>query len=1449
MDINNNFLKGRMNKSYDERVIPEGEYIDALNIRIGSTENNSVGAIENSLGNTKLTSITYNGGALSNAARCIGVFEDGSNETLYWFICDPGNVDLILSYNANSGVIKYHVISTSVLNFDLKYLINSINKVDNLLFFTDGLNPPRKINIDRNYPNPVAGVDSITEDDILVIVAPPTESPVVNFVNTPGEENYITERFISFAYRYKYKDNEYSALSQFSTVAFEPGDFELDYSTYTNKSMQNLFNTINVEFNTGGENVIGIDLCFKLSDTSIVNVIERYNKQEQGWSDNVTRSVLFNNRKIYTALPSSELTRLYDNVPRTADSQTVMGNRLIYGNYVDGYDIDTTLDYSLDLVSETIGYHEIPYELGNGIDYTIDPLNTITSNNSAVSIDLTGLELKEGSLLSMSFSLLHGTFSGYPDYNDPPTSPAPLNEFQYNFIFTLRQDYASVYELANSDEFVNAIYTHNPYASACDGFSITDNFNCSIVSKGVFPPFTTGWDDVASGITGPDGGFTITSSIGSNILQIQVPAVKFKIEDPDNPGTYFYAYEYFFNSTFSAAFSKIGARQSLHSNRDYEVAIVYADNYLRSSTALVNNMNTVFVPASASEKKNYIVATINNLAPSWATRYKFVIKPSKTNYEIIYTNQFYVDDANLTWFKLEGENISKVKMDDVLIVKSDTNGVLNDLIKTKVLEVKAQSSNFITGNKTDTNQEIIEPAGVYMALKTSNFAAEYKPNSYIDFGNKQTGETTVYPCYIDNPNYDSGTPPGPTNQPFVPYDIPAGSRVNIRISLDRNGRGSRCGSSHYLFDKTFIASQNYDNIFDFVNGDHINFASGTYSGGEDPNDNYQNRTLEVFYPNCIGGTSCHLPFNQGLNQYEFQQNPDNGALYLVVTTGQPSCNGINLKSSITSIHITVQRAESLLVFETEALDSDGEIYFEGSDSFHIENRLHMSGDKDGDQNQSSTVVPAIVTLNFFNCYSFGNGVESYKVNDSITGAPLYLGSRVTAVAQEEYKEAHRYASLTYSGIYNAETNINKLNEFNLSLANFKDLEKSFGPVNRLYARKTDILSIQEDKISYILAGKNLLSDSAGGGQIASIPEVLGTQISRIEDYGISSNPESFAVRGGEVYFTDAKRDAVINLRGGSAQADALNVISDSGLKYWFRDEFKNTLRFQKIGGFDPYMNEYVLSINNILLPYNEDVYNCGVTISQQQFSGTYSFRLNLKSTVGIVVFNYSFSTGGADLLVKYNGTNVINQAISGTGSASFNKTTVYPDYVEVTVSSDDLSSFIMTPNCPVSDEITVVRVVVNSESYAPDTIHNSYRWELGSFVSPYSTDFIILQNDTISLYDADTNMNSVGVFPAFGSTVYMDSTKLNGDTFTFDYGAHSFRYLVSDDLYLESDIPDLLLDAMPVTPILNPSTGRYVSSFVYDNPTSKQYLYMIWDYRAPDYTHLDYDPTDYATTY
>tara|TARA_R110000796_G_scaffold28389_2_gene77712 strand:+ start:710 stop:1279 length:570 start_codon:yes stop_codon:yes gene_type:complete len=182
-----NFIKGTMNKMLDERLIPNGQYVDALNVRMGSTEGSEIGVIENAKGNELLTSISYNGIPLSSKARCIGAYEDGSNETIYWFIHDsmfissPTNkIDLIVSYDTKTSSTQYHIISidsglsdgNTTLNFNPKYLITGVDKIEELLFFTDNYTAPKQINVTKNYPNPVAGVDAISLESLLVIKRP-----------------------------------------------------------------------------------------------------------------------------------------------------------------------------------------------------------------------------------------------------------------------------------------------------------------------------------------------------------------------------------------------------------------------------------------------------------------------------------------------------------------------------------------------------------------------------------------------------------------------------------------------------------------------------------------------------------------------------------------------------------------------------------------------------------------------------------------------------------------------------------------------------------------------------------------------------------------------------------------------------------------------------------------------------------------------------------------------------------------------------------------------------------------------------------------------------------------------------------------------------------------------------------------------------------------------------
>ena len=59
-ELKHNFVKGRMNKDFDERLVPNGEYRDALNIEVSTSEDDNVGAVQNIKGNLLVSDIDHN---------------------------------------------------------------------------------------------------------------------------------------------------------------------------------------------------------------------------------------------------------------------------------------------------------------------------------------------------------------------------------------------------------------------------------------------------------------------------------------------------------------------------------------------------------------------------------------------------------------------------------------------------------------------------------------------------------------------------------------------------------------------------------------------------------------------------------------------------------------------------------------------------------------------------------------------------------------------------------------------------------------------------------------------------------------------------------------------------------------------------------------------------------------------------------------------------------------------------------------------------------------------------------------------------------------------------------------------------------------------------------------------------------------------------------------------
>jgi len=727
-----NFIAGRMNKVVDQRLLPEGEYVDAMNIRMGSTENSEMGVIENTKGNLPLTSLSYiDGTPLSAAARCIGALQDSATETIFWLVHDPdfsegatGKLDLIVSFNVSSSILTYHIVSiddgggvNTTLNFNPNYLVTGIDILNDLFFFTDDYNAPRCMNIKRNYPNPIANIDQVSAESLLVIKKPPVESPGVQPIVTNGQENYLNTRFICFAYRYKYIDGEYSATSQWSQPAFVPNPFSFSIESFLNEGMTNFCNSAIVTYNSGGSLVVGIDLLFKRADGNVIKVIEKLDKTNLGLANNTEYQYTFTNSKIFTILSEAELLRLYDNVPRFAKAQTIMGNRLMYGNYVEGYDLvdqygsPVKFEYTTNLVSTPIGNTNIDDGLQSG-NYSIN--GSVNIANATVTFDLAGQNLVSGSAINLEITIAHSQFTGQTPFPTEETDNVRLN-----FAFFLATSYTSVYQLATSVEFQNAVGTAaniQTVANACNGTTFTDAFNCAI------PNNLGAFIKNGSGISAVGQPVSIITSPASSVIGLQFPAMRY-VDNTTTPTQTFY--EYYAVSFAEATFQEIANPQSLHSNRDYEIGIVYMDDFNRASTALVSPNNTEHIPCGLSAFKNSIQVVIppTQLPPSWATRYKFVIKPDEENYETIYVSIFFQDPiTNNAYFLLEGENARKVEAGDRLIVKADSNGATTSCVYATILEKASQASGFLEiPSALDPDVMIPIPSGVYAKINPNSF--------------------------------------------------------------------------------------------------------------------------------------------------------------------------------------------------------------------------------------------------------------------------------------------------------------------------------------------------------------------------------------------------------------------------------------------------------------------------------------------------------------------------------------------------------------------------------------------------------------------------------------------------------------------------------------------------------------------------------------------------------
>ena len=185
-NISNNFLKGKMNKDLDARLLQNGEYRNAINAQVSKSEGANVGALENVLGNTLVQD--FNTLTQTTDLKSIGYLTDEINNTVYVFLTNnkfakynAANKNFIISYNSLQQTYVV-LVQGPFLNFSQLNPIYGVNILEGLLFWTDNRNQPRKINVvSANTLNYYT-----TEDQISVATYNPYESIELFEIITPA---------------------------------------------------------------------------------------------------------------------------------------------------------------------------------------------------------------------------------------------------------------------------------------------------------------------------------------------------------------------------------------------------------------------------------------------------------------------------------------------------------------------------------------------------------------------------------------------------------------------------------------------------------------------------------------------------------------------------------------------------------------------------------------------------------------------------------------------------------------------------------------------------------------------------------------------------------------------------------------------------------------------------------------------------------------------------------------------------------------------------------------------------------------------------------------------------------------------------------------------------------------------------------------------------------------
>jgi len=1234
------FQSGRMNKDLDERLVPNGEYRDALNLQVATSATSQVGTFQNVKGNLEQNKEYYDQSTgvfsewgtsiadgyipiLSNPV-CVGSISDSTNETIYWFIASD-NVSVIASYNTITKLTSPLLVDTqNILKFNKDFLITGINILEGMLLWTDNQTEPKNIKISDwvgstlNFTthSKIYNRD-FTESDTTVIRKKPinTLSVLANSSGRGGSGTGLSPL----------STMQSGVYENFTYVPNPPVD-PLDPTAY--KSLPTyaedpVLGSITINTTPAPDNYrVGDQLFLTTSTTSLVGDATEYSMTllVVGPLDS-SGNLLAGNQL------NCQIQAISSIIPREGDvlNWEVL---LIEDNVLFEYDFPRfsyRWKYSNNQISGLAPFTE-PVFVGDKFEYLSSDGYNVGMVNNARKIVLSDIDW--GDEWVQEIEILYKASNSTAIY----------------VVDKITDRTQTTFEIIN--EVIGAVIESNQLLRPYDNV----------------PLFAKGQEITANRL------------IYANYAQqydLVEPKTISTVQTNDHPGANDEQQDEDVDTEFTRT-----PLPSLKSMRTYQVGVNYMDKYGRETPIFTSNNGSFYLPVSSAEKTTKILTSIaGSTVPDFATHFKYFVKETSNEYYNLALDRFYFAEDGNIWLSFPSSERNKISEESYLILKKehDNNTAVTNESKFKVISIENEAPDFIaTTTLSIAESDVAEP------IASLNLTGPGKGVLEFSFKGPETGQNTKFSQGFTADNFVVLSRIGnTTNEYAIASGGPVGAGEIYRVTLeeplgeDAAFLDSLAAEDEYTiiikekvvenkpeYEGRFFAKINRDSNFDnyiidsftgftptygilesveipdaIVNGGANSSTKGfTGPGFTDPNAPSNNWVGKIRKPVSgqtwfgIGiagfGNGNKLSTQRGVssipliddyltanntnirffdadgnksnvytiksNEWDLQRRGwtaaglfgggarttrFNSRKYVRVEMSKPfessfNAVGIEILREIRTDSNTILSSSNPAIFETEPKEAiDIDIYYQASGAFPISEYADQKA------------------LSWFNCYSYGNGVESNRIRDDFNAVTIDKGPVVSAPLDVPYQQEIKSTGLIFSQIFNSTSGVNNLNQFIQAEAITKDLLPEYGSIQKLRSRDTNLIALCEDKCITILADKDALYNADGSSNITSNRNVLGQATSFAGEFGISTNPESFSEYGFRMYFTDKARGAVLRL-----SRDGLTEISDKGMHSFFGDNL--ILNNNLFGGWDTESQEYNLTFST-LSPYWQQTLGAG----------------------------------------------------------------------------------------------------------------------------------------------------------------------------------------------------------------------------------------------------------------